>query len=105
MSDQSAATETQSAAIGWAVVSDQAVAVGVTAVPTPVSELGSDLWFVHQYILARGINLADYQQIEIDSKAMRKVEEGSDVVVVGERGAASDGVQLLQAARFLIKLH
>ena len=33
------------------MVSDQAVAVGVSAIPTPVTELSSDLWFVHQWIM------------------------------------------------------
>ena len=45
ISDQTAATEDQLGAIGMAVVSDQAVAVGVTAVPTPITDMGSDLWF------------------------------------------------------------
>ena len=46
-SDQAVAIEEQTAAFGVAVVSDQAVAVGVTAVPTPITDIGSDLWFVH----------------------------------------------------------
>ena len=42
--DQLTTTEFQEIAFGLAVVSDQAVAVGVTAVPSPVSDNGSDLW-------------------------------------------------------------
>ena len=45
ISDQAAAIEIQAGAIGMAVVSDQSVAVGVTAVPTPITDMGSDLWF------------------------------------------------------------
>ena len=50
LSDQAASQERQMAAMGIAVVSDQAVAVGATAVPTPITEAGSHLWFLHQYI-------------------------------------------------------
>jgi len=32
-------------AIGFCVVSDQAVAIGVTAVPTPITDMGSDLFY------------------------------------------------------------
>ena len=45
-SDQSAATELFIGNLGLAVVSDQATAVGVTAVPTPATDRGSDLWFL-----------------------------------------------------------
>ncbi len=31
-------------AVGACVVSDQAVAIGVTAVPTPITDIDSDLW-------------------------------------------------------------
>ncbi len=48
LSDQVTATEQQTAIYGEAVVSDQAVAIGITAVPTPVNDSDSDLWFVYQ---------------------------------------------------------
>ena len=35
------------AAIGGCVVSDQAVAIGVTAVPTPIIDQSSDLWYFY----------------------------------------------------------
>ncbi len=109
-SDQAAAIENQSAMIGWAVVSDQAVAIGVTAIPTPLTDMGSDLWFLHKTMFADESNLTDRtrsgQYFSVDSKAMRKVEEGQDIVIVSELGAASEGgVILTTAARFLIKLH
>ncbi len=46
-SDQVAATETQLGAIGLCVVSDQAAAIGITAVPTPDTDLASDLWYLN----------------------------------------------------------
>ena len=45
-SDQNGATEFQHAGFGACVVSDQAVAIGVTAVPTPMTDRVSDLWFM-----------------------------------------------------------
>ncbi len=111
-SDQSAAGETQVAAVGMAVVSDQAVAVGITAVPTPASDAGSDLWFAHQWLLndfsfisGVGVDERMQKRYTIDSKAMRKVEEGSDFVLVAENDAISAGSIIVMAGRFLIKLH
>jgi len=52
-SDQFANSESQSAAYGRCVVSDQAVAIGVTAVPTPITDNGSDLWFVYEMLKTR----------------------------------------------------
>ncbi len=51
-SDQTAAAEDQAVGLGMAIVSDQAVAIGVTAVPTPDTDGGSDLWFVYQTLMA-----------------------------------------------------
>jgi len=110
-SDQAAAIEVQSAAVGCAVVSDQAVAVGVTAVPTPVTDSGSDLWYVHKFIFGDESNLTDRTRsatrLSIDSKAMRKVNEDQDIVTVVESGAATVGAGSIisLAGRFLIKLH
>ncbi len=108
-SDQSAAIETQVAAIGIAVVSDEAVAVGVTAVPTPVTEAGSDLWMLHQFIYADESQLTDRtrsgQFMSLDSKAMRKVIDGQDLVTVTEMSSVGGGVVMVIGGRTLIKLH
>jgi len=107
-SDQAAAIEEQIAGVGLAVVSDEAVAVGVTAVPTPITEMGSDLWFVHQLIYASESRVVDKtregQYISIDSKAMRKVGVGQDIVLVVEMSAASTGGMVITVGgRQLIK--
>jgi len=111
-SDQSAASEDQVAALGIAVVSDQAQAIGVTAVPTPITDLASDLWLMHQllyntFVFGTGVGFQDdgLHQYAIDSKAMRKVEDGEDVVVVGEGSGAGDGFRLTVGGRILVKLH
>ena len=112
VSDQLAATETAIAAYGLCVVSDQSVAIGATAVPTPVTDAASDAWFVHQWLMA-GFNFvtgagfeSDYgHQYIIDSKAMRKVSEDQDVIGVAEFSAAGDGVIVTSMGRLLIKEH
>ena len=81
-SDQAANTENQSIAYGAAVVSDQAVAIGVTAVPTPITDQGSDLWYVYETLLSRIVVSSAVGILEppiwkdYDSRAMRKVEDG-----------------------------
>ncbi len=111
-SDQLAASEDQVGAFGIAVVSDQAVGIGISAVPTPVTDLGSDLWLAHQYMTAStgflsavGFEAQFTTNYEFDSKAMRKVEDGSDLIFVKERGTLGDGISMFSAGRVLIKLH
>jgi len=52
LSDQEAQSERPFGAYGFAVVSDQALAIGVTAVTTPMADAISDLWFVHGFFYA-----------------------------------------------------
>jgi len=106
-SDQAAADETQIGAWGIAVVSDEASAVGVTAVPTPITEMASSLWLVHQLVMAHHQAQATFAEpvgvFETDSKAMRKVEVGQDVVVVAELSTAGNGFNLTIGGRMLVK--
>ncbi len=109
-SDQAAAIEAQAAAFGMAVVSDQAVAVGVTAVPTPSTDMASDLWFVHQNIFADESALTDRTRsstkVSIDSKAMRKVDIGQDVAFVSENDTGlGQGFTITFGGRMLIKVN
>jgi len=109
-SDQVIASESYGVGIGMAVVSDQAVAIGVTAVPTPVTDRGSDLWLLYESLFARfnfadGTGLIDPMGrfIQFDSKAMRKVEEGQDVIITQENEL--NGCLTVVAGRMLVKLH
>ena len=112
-SDSVANSERWGVAMGMCVVSDQAVAIGVTAVPTPITDQSSDLWFVYEMLFGRiligsgagtgvptgaGSLFKDY-----DSKAMRKVEEGQDLITVVENSI--NGVIVVHSARILLKLH
>ena len=108
-SDQVAAAEQQAINLGYAVVSDQASAIGITAVPTPTTDKGSDLWFVYETLMTSQELNTDLRGIgkEYDSRAMRKVELGQDVLVIAETEVATltNGVDLRHSARLLIKLH
>ena len=106
------ANETRMGAVGMAVVSDQASAVGVTAVPTPTTELGSDLWYLHQVCLGRTLfsTAAAFDAVggvryDIDSKAMRKVNNDQDLILVAESDATQSGAIFNMMGRFLIKEH
>ena len=111
-SDQTAASENYEVAWGMAVVSDQALVVGVTAVPTPYTDLDSDLWFQHKAMSSRfefvsgvGFETAVGLSGEYESKAARKVEDGSDMIIVLETSSIFAGSVLALTARVLIKLH
>jgi len=109
ITDQVAATEEPFGALGFAVVSDQASAIGVTAVPTPIVDAGSSLFFswtpwYASIGFSTGSGLVNYQYTtEFDSKAMRKVEVGEDIIATVENGSATDGAQFMFMARMLIK--
>jgi len=109
--DQTAAAENQIGAWAMAVVSDQASAVGVAAVPTPVTDAGSDLFFAYQPMV-NAVQFATQvgfqntsRRYTVDSKAMRKVEDGQDVIIVAEFDASGAGFNLGIAGRVLIKTH
>ena len=109
-SDQSAATESWIGNYGMCVVSDQAIAAGVGSVPTPATEQSSDLWFLHHTVIGRSDLIgtewvADNRQVEIDSRAMRKVAEGSDIAIVLEAGIGGNGIRTSDTFRMLVKLH
>ena len=109
VSDQAAAIEVQAGAIAMAVVSDQAVAIGVTAVPTPVTDAGSDLFFMYRVFHGDESNLTDRAKsgtrFEVDSKAMRRVDVGEDIVQVLELSTSGQGFTFAGAGRMLVKLH
>ena len=108
-SDQSAVVENQGAAFALAVVTEQALGIGVTAVPTPVTDLGSDQFFLHQIMWAHQNDVAQQSNpaaiYEVDSKAMRKVGENDELYSTGEFTNTAQGCVLHSAGRMLIKLH
>jgi len=111
VTDQITNAENQELLYGHCVVSDQASAIGVTAVPTPDTDTNSDLWYVYEAMVNRNSFISavgNEKLIEVhrfDSKAMRKVQEGEDDIMVVESSAASSGMTLTTQFRQLIKLH
>ncbi len=112
ISDQTAASESQSIAYGHCVVSDQANAIGATAIPTPVTDSGSDLFFVYErlrtfFTFGSAIGFQSPAGLfkEYDSKAMRKIAVGEDLVVVVESSASTSGLSFQSFSRHLVKLH
>ena len=111
-SDQEASDESFGGSLGYCVVSDQASAIGVTAVPTPETDRGSDLWFVYETLDGR-FQLGDASGFwnnsivskDFDSKAMRKVNNDQDFITVFETDALGLGMTVYASARVLIKLH
>jgi len=110
VTDQEAATEQPFGAVGMCVVTDQAAAIGVTAVPTPITDKDSDAWIMHKYIYApmvfgSAIGLHNLSQtFDFDSKAMRKVPEGSVLIWVVENSSPSFSFQYALQFAVLIKL-
>jgi len=109
-SDNAAGAERQICGYGHAVVSDQAVTVGVSAIPTPITDQGSDLWYVYALLMGAGNISGTMSQRSgftgtIDSRAMRKVEDGQDIVTVVEFDAVGAGLVITVGGRDLIKLH
>ncbi len=108
-SDQTVGLESYGAMMGMCVVSDQSIAIGVSAVPTPDTDMASDAWFVHETVVGvfgfkSGVGVLELgQSHSYDSKAMRKVEEGFQTVQVMECPVNSGTVQ--DSYRMLIKLH
>ena len=97
MTDQFTATESPFGAVGMCVVSDEAAAVGITAMPKPYTDAESDLWLFHQYWSAPvsaptavGMNNVAVQYL-LDSKAMRKVNEDETLVGIIQNGSAANG--------------
>ena len=83
--------------------------IGVTGVPTPITDLGSDLWMLHQIFMGHESSLTDRTEdathYSIQSKAMRKVNNDQDFLVVAELSSAGNGFVLSTGGRVLIKLH
>jgi hypothetical protein len=88
-----------------------ATAIGITAVPTPLTDGGSDF---HVYELmnahfqlktAVGFDSQNATRMVVDSKAARKVDFGMDFALVAETGSGSSGLNMFDGGRVLIKLH
>ena len=81
-------------ALGICVVRETAAAVGGLSLPGPIVDEGADFWLWHRYVgladpaasAASGDSIGLNVRVEIDSKAMRKVQADSRVVLMAEMG-------------------
>jgi len=96
--------------LGLCIVSENAAGIGITATPSPFTDIAWDGWLWHWTGMAgfvNGTNAALGTNIEIDSKAMRKFKATD--VLVGVMEAVETGVagtiQVSWASRVLLKLH
>ncbi len=111
LSDQTAATEEPTGAIGEIVVSQAAAAAGVGSIPTPVTEGDGDFWvwqaLQDHFIFgtAVGFRAQQARQYIIDSKSMRKVGVDEDMALVVENDHVAHGAIVGVKGRILIKLH
>lgn len=108
-SNQVAASLEPFGAVGIAVVSDQAVAIGVTAIPTPYTDAESDLWLLHRFwaapIATSGSGLTRAAvDIDLSSKAMRKVSPDETLVLVMENGSSAAAAEYRLDLRILSKV-
>ena len=100
---------------GICIVSENAFGVGVTAVPSPLTDIGWDGWIWHQLTPGLfGLSVTESENVgalsmiryDIDSKAMRK-QKSTDFLIgvsefAGEIGAAT--LQFITETRILDKL-
>ena len=97
-SDQSSATEVQIGAVGMIVVSTTALATGITAIPSPITDIEDDGWFMfaaitnffHIHSVAGYVVNQNVIQ-EFNSKAKRITHDGQAIALVAENSHATHG--------------
>ncbi len=110
--DQGAASETAFGSLGMSIVKEQASTVGITAVPLPYTDNIDDSFYLLQnwalrtrFFTGAGMEHDVFQHYVLDSKAMRKVDQGDTSVVTMENADATGGCLFLLTFRMLVKLH
>ena len=106
-SDQAAAKEFMIGAFGMILVTDTALGIGLSAIPGPADDGGDDGWFVHQPIVQQTLSTSqDVHIYDVDSKAMRKVEDGYSIAIMVENSALAGvgGFKICTSVRLLAKL-
>ena len=99
LSDQESVVEHVTGAIGFVVVSDLALAAGAASIPGPVTDANDDGWFVWEPVsgttdsdlTSTGTNQPALR-FAFDSKAMRRVEEGSGIAIMVENASGVHGL-------------
>jgi len=101
------------AAAGLCIINENASGIGITAIPTPLTDLAWDGWMWHQAFgeitsqETTPLNRDFYSlRIPVDTKAMRKFDESDVLVMVVELGTEVGGAQIdfTCLTRLLVKL-
>jgi len=109
-SDQVAASEDQVGALGAIVVTDDAAAVGATAVPGPVTDKSAEWFFMMPFIqrinVATAVGLEPHfeHQYVVDGKAQRIIGPLETIAIVVESQAESDGFVASMQGRILSRI-
>ncbi len=106
-SDQTAAEELSMSAVGMIIISEDAFAVGITAIPGPITDMGSP-WWLHGFFPTGLQPLTSSGEIQpsgvlFESRSMRKIGTNERVAVVVEV-STSFGINFLHGARILARL-
>ena len=103
-SDQSSSAEEQIGALGVCEITDRALAVGITAIPDPVTEVSDDFWLLYVPFSmsgAQGTVPNNSKEFMFDSRAKRLVEEGTQLAVVVANAHATHGLEFQLSMRLL----
>ena len=107
-SDQAGSVEDQIGAFGLVAVSDAAFAVGISAIPDPISRQSDDGWFVYQAFTQQGDASATSslpRTYNFDSKAKRIISlEGVTIVISLTNASLSHGIKFALNLRILSQL-
>jgi len=112
-SDQTAAAEAPRGILGVIVVKNTAVLIGATAIPDPLNEGNEDFYVYQSFQMpttrqqggAGAFIETGITQYEIDSKAMRKVDDTEDQAFMVRNISETEGLLFTFVGRTLIKLH
>ena len=107
-----AAFDDDVAGFGLIVVTDQALAAGGASIPGPIADPTAS-WMWHQYVpltsvaatAASDVGLGLWARIEIDSKAMRKVDRNQTMVLVGELDTGEFNIASVSGGIRILALH
>ncbi len=107
--DNTGAQELQVGAIGAMVVSDLAFTAGAASIPGPVTEASDDVWALWQPFMQTnekaadaGIGFNSNGPFEFDSKAQRKLPEGTTYVIMVENASGTFGLEIVLAVSVLV---
>ena len=108
VTDNSAASEEQIGAFGMILVTDAALAVGVTAMPGPVTDADDDGWMLYvpfsQTIAIGAAGVIESKQYSFDFRGKRIVRGGVNMAIMIENAHATNAFDASVMLRLLSQL-